>query len=140
MQTKWIQEPREISIPRQIIEKRIIKKLVPKMVEVEEEYEYEVGLTEEEYIEVPHTETIQKAVTTEEKSYEQVPVPRGQSYQQAQQSYSQPYQQQQPMMQQSPMMQQQVYQQPQQSYSQPLVSMDNRMQGGGMQGGMQVGY
>ena len=29
----------------QIIEKRIIKKLVPKMVEVEEEYEYEVGLT-----------------------------------------------------------------------------------------------
>ena len=31
MQAKWIQEPREISIPRQIVEKRIIKAL-PKMV------------------------------------------------------------------------------------------------------------
>jgi len=74
MQAKWIQEPREISIPRQIVEKRIIKKLVPKMVEVEEEYEYEVGLTEQEYIEVPHTEIKQVAVEDEEVFYERVPV------------------------------------------------------------------
>ena len=74
MQAKWIQEPREISIPRQIVEKRIIKKLVPKMVEVEEEYEYEVGLTEQEYIEVPHTEIKQVAVEEEEVFYERVPV------------------------------------------------------------------
>jgi len=79
MQTKWIQEPREISIPRQIIEKRVIKKLVPKMVEVEEEYEYEVGLTEEEYIEVPHTETRQIEYEDVEVEYEKVPVGMQQS-------------------------------------------------------------
>jgi len=88
MQTKWIQEPREISIPRQIIEKRIIKKLVPKMVEVEEEYEYEVGLTEEEYIEVPHTETRQIEYEDVEVEYEKVPV--GQSTGYMQQAYTQP--------------------------------------------------
>jgi hypothetical protein len=88
MQTKWIQEPREISIPRQIIEKRIIKKLVPKMVEVEEEYEYEVGLTEEEYIEVPHTETRQIEYEDVEVEYEKVPVGQSTGYVQPAQMYA----------------------------------------------------
>ena len=44
----------------QIIEKRIIKKLVPKMVEVEEEYEYEVGLTGARARDKPYRRSIQQ--------------------------------------------------------------------------------
>ena len=44
--SKWISVPREISIPRPMIEKRVITKTVPKVIQVEEQYEVEVGMTE----------------------------------------------------------------------------------------------
>jgi len=44
--SKWISIPREISIPRPMVEKRMIKKMVPKVIQVEEQYEIEVGMTE----------------------------------------------------------------------------------------------
>jgi len=43
---KQIQIPREISIPRPIVEKRVVRKMVPKVIQVEESYEIEVGMTE----------------------------------------------------------------------------------------------
>ena len=47
---------------------------VPKVVQVEEEYEIEVGMTEDETYEVPITSTIQVPVTTEETYFEDVAV------------------------------------------------------------------
>ena len=44
--TKWITEPRNISIPRPIVEKRVVRKMVPKVIQVEEEYEFDIGVTE----------------------------------------------------------------------------------------------
>ena len=44
--SKWISIPREISIPRPMVEKRVITKTVPKVIQVEEQYEIEVGMTE----------------------------------------------------------------------------------------------
>ena len=44
------------------------------MVQVEEEYEIEVGMTEDETYEVPITSTIQVPVTTEETYFEDVAV------------------------------------------------------------------
>mmetsp|Transcript_93537 Transcript_93537/g.136632 ORF Transcript_93537/g.136632 Transcript_93537/m.136632 type:complete len:228 (-) Transcript_93537:297-980(-) len=41
-----IEVPRFISIPRPMIEKRLIKKMVPKVIQVEEQYEIEIGMTE----------------------------------------------------------------------------------------------
>ena len=49
---KWISMPREVFIPRPIIEKRIITKMVPRMTQVEELYEIYIGLTEEKTFEV----------------------------------------------------------------------------------------
>lgn len=43
---KEIRLPREISIPRPIVEKRLVKKMVPKVIQVEEQYEIEVALTQ----------------------------------------------------------------------------------------------
>ena len=43
---RMIEVPRFISIPRPMIEKRVIKKMVPKVIQVEEHYEIEVGMTE----------------------------------------------------------------------------------------------
>ncbi len=44
--SKWISVPREISIPRPMIEKRVVRKMVPKVIQVEEEYEIDCGMTE----------------------------------------------------------------------------------------------
>ena len=44
--SKWISVPREISIPRPMIEKRVVRKMVPKVIQVEEEYEIQCGITE----------------------------------------------------------------------------------------------
>ena len=44
--SKWISVPREISIPRPMIEKRVVRKMVPKVIQVEEEYEIDCGITE----------------------------------------------------------------------------------------------
>jgi len=63
---KWITIPREISIPRPMIEKRIITKTVPKVIQVEEQYEVEVGITETETYEMPQTTTVQIPIETEE--------------------------------------------------------------------------
>jgi len=43
---RMIEVPRFISIPRPMIEKRLIKKMVPKVIQVEEQYEIEIGMTE----------------------------------------------------------------------------------------------
>jgi hypothetical protein len=44
--TKWITMPRNISIPRPMVEKRVVRKMVPKVIQVEEQYEIECGITE----------------------------------------------------------------------------------------------
>ena len=44
--SKWITVPRNISIPRPMIEKRVVRKMVPKVIQVEEVYEIECGITE----------------------------------------------------------------------------------------------
>jgi hypothetical protein len=38
--------PRRISIPRPLIEKKIVRKMVPKVIQVEEEYEFQSAVTE----------------------------------------------------------------------------------------------
>ena len=49
---KWISVPREVSIPRPMIENRIVRKMVPKTIEVEKQYEVETVCTEFETYEV----------------------------------------------------------------------------------------
>ena len=43
---KVVGVPRKISIPRPMIEKRVVRKMVPKVIQVEEEYEIDCGITE----------------------------------------------------------------------------------------------
>jgi hypothetical protein len=81
---KWITEPRVISIPRPMIEKRTLTKTVTKTIEVEEEYEVEAPVTEQEEYEATRQEFITTQVT------EDVQVPVSNAMYSAPVSYAQP--------------------------------------------------
>merc|ERR1712216_535566 len=81
---KWITEPRVISIPRPMIEKRTLTKTVTKTIEVEEEYEVEAPVTEQEEYEATRQEFITTQVT------EDVQVPVSTAMYSAPVSYAQP--------------------------------------------------
>jgi hypothetical protein len=46
---KWLSIQRQISIPRPMVEKRVLRKMVPKVIQVEETYEVEAECMEEEF-------------------------------------------------------------------------------------------
>jgi hypothetical protein len=78
MKTEWIYEDKFVSIPRQLIEKKIGTRKVPQTITVEEAYEYEeLAMTEEVY-EVPVVTTVQKEAVVEETytETEEVEVPQ----------------------------------------------------------------
>jgi hypothetical protein len=62
---KLITEPRVISIPRPMIEKKVLTKKVQKVIEVEEEYEVDCEMTEQEEYEATKLEYVTTEVTEE---------------------------------------------------------------------------
>jgi hypothetical protein len=50
---KWVSMQRQISIPRPMIEKRVVRKMVPKVIQIEHAYEVEAGCMEEEFFMQP---------------------------------------------------------------------------------------
>lgn len=50
---KWVSMQHQISIPRPMIEKRVVRKMVPKVIQIEHAYEVEAGCMEEEFFMQP---------------------------------------------------------------------------------------
>ena len=76
--TQWISVPREISIPRPMIEKRLITKTVPKTIHVEETFTKMVPKVIQE--EVTFTKSVPKVIQTEEQYEVEVGMTELQSY------------------------------------------------------------